>query len=42
MPKGYWIARVDVTDPEAYKNYVAANAAPFRNLLNLQEHAKSR
>lgn len=30
MPKAYWIARVDVTDPEAYKAYVAANAAPFR------------
>jgi uncharacterized protein (DUF1330 family) len=30
MTKGYWIGRVDVTDPEQYKNYVAANAAPFR------------
>ena len=29
MPKGYWIARVDVSDPEAYKAYVAANAAAF-------------
>lgn len=29
MPKGYWIARVDVSDPEAYQRYVAANAAPF-------------
>ena len=29
MPKGYWIARVDVHDPEAYKAYVAANAAAF-------------
>jgi uncharacterized protein (DUF1330 family) len=29
MPKGYWIARVDVRDPEAYKRYVAANAAAF-------------
>ena len=29
MPKGYWIVRVDVTDPEAYKAYVAANAAAF-------------
>lgn len=29
MPKGYWIAHVDVTDPEAYKLYVAANAKPF-------------
>jgi len=24
--KGYWIAMVDVTDPEGYKDYVAANA----------------
>ena len=30
MTKGYWIGRVDVTDPDAYKNYVAANAEPFR------------
>jgi uncharacterized protein (DUF1330 family) len=30
MPKGYWIVRVDISDPEQYKNYVAANAAPFK------------
>lgn len=30
MPKGYWIARLDVTDPEGYKAYVAANAVAFR------------
>lgn len=30
MPKGYWIARVDVTDAEAYKAYVEANAQSFR------------
>lgn len=30
MAKGYWIARVDVTDAEKYKNYVAANAAPLK------------
>ena len=29
MPKGYWIAHVDVADPEAYKVYVNANAAAF-------------
>ena len=28
--KGYWIAHVDVSDPEAYKAYVAANAGPFK------------
>jgi uncharacterized protein (DUF1330 family) len=30
MTKGYWIGRVDVTDPDAYKSYVAANAEAFR------------
>jgi uncharacterized protein (DUF1330 family) len=30
MPKGYWIARVDVSDPDGYQQYVAANAAAFR------------
>lgn len=28
--KGYWIAMVDVTDPETYKQYIAANAEAFR------------
>ena len=27
--KGYWLAHVDVPDPEAYKPYQAANAAAF-------------
>jgi uncharacterized protein (DUF1330 family) len=27
--KGYWIGHVDVTDPERYKDYIAANAAAF-------------
>jgi uncharacterized protein (DUF1330 family) len=30
MPKGYWIVRADVADQERYKDYVAANAEPFR------------
>jgi len=30
MAKGYWIVRVDVADPEKYKNYVAANAVAFK------------
>ncbi|SEP04124.1 Uncharacterized conserved protein, DUF1330 family [Methylobacterium sp. ap11] len=29
MAKGYWVGRVDVSNPEAYKNYVAANGAAF-------------
>lgn len=29
MAKGYWIGRVDVHDPDTYKNYVAKNAAAF-------------
>jgi uncharacterized protein (DUF1330 family) len=30
MAKGYWVGHVDVTDPEAYKAYVAANAEALR------------
>jgi uncharacterized protein (DUF1330 family) len=29
MPKGYWIAHVDVRDPEAYRDYVAAAKPAF-------------
>lgn len=29
MAKGYWIAHVDVTDMDAYQEYVRANAAAF-------------
>ena len=29
MAKGYWVAHVDVNDPEAYKAYVAANGKAF-------------
>jgi uncharacterized protein (DUF1330 family) len=29
MPKGYWIAHVTIHDPEGYKKYIAANAAPL-------------
>jgi len=30
MPKGYWIVRVDIADPEKYKAYVAANGPPLK------------
>ena len=30
MAKGYWIARVDISDPAGYQAYVAANAEVFR------------
>lgn len=29
MPKAYWIAHVDVRDPERYKDYVAAARPAF-------------
>ena len=29
MPKGYWIARVDVRDAEGYKEYIAASKLAF-------------
>jgi len=29
MPKAYWIARVDVRDPEGYKGYVEAAKIAF-------------
>jgi uncharacterized protein (DUF1330 family) len=29
MSKGYWIVRVDVTDPDVYSGYIKANAEPF-------------
>ena len=43
MAKGYWIGRVDVHDPEAYKKYVAANAVAFEKygakfLVNLRDY----
>lgn len=30
MTRGYWIVRVDITDQEQYKLYIAANAGPFK------------
>src|SRR5829696_6200417 len=30
MPKGFWVAAVDVSDPDGYKLYVAESAKAFR------------
>jgi len=30
VPKGYWIGRVDVHNPQAYQDYVAANATALK------------
>lgn len=30
-PKGYWIANVTITDPDAYQNYQAIAPEAFRN-----------
>jgi uncharacterized protein (DUF1330 family) len=30
MAKGYWIARVDVHNPDGYKEYVEGNGAVFK------------
>ena len=30
MAKGYWVAHVDVSNPDGYKAYVAANAEPLK------------
>lgn len=29
MAKGYWVANVDVSNPDDYKRYAVANAVPF-------------
>src|ERR1700756_5964863 len=28
--KGYWVGHINVTSPERYKDYIAANALPFK------------
>jgi len=30
MARGYWIARIDVNDPEIYKSYIAAAAPAYQ------------
>lgn len=29
MAKGYWVAHIDISDPDAYAKYIAANAEPL-------------
>ena len=28
--KGYWVGHINITDPERYQDYIAANAIAFR------------
>jgi uncharacterized protein (DUF1330 family) len=47
MPKGYWIVHIDVTDPEVYKKYLAANGVAFakfggRFLVRAGQHMVAR
>lgn len=30
MPKGYWIVHVDITHPEKFQEYLAANGEPLK------------
>ncbi len=30
MSKGYWVAHVDIDDPQGYEAYKTANAVPFK------------
>jgi uncharacterized protein (DUF1330 family) len=30
MPKGYWVARIDITDTDRYKDYIAAGGIAFK------------
>lgn len=30
MPKGYWIVHLDITNPEKFKEYLAANGEPLK------------
>ena len=41
MPKGYWVAALDVWDVNAYKAYVEANAEAFGKYKAKLEGAKS-
>jgi len=30
VPKGYWIVHLDITNPDQFKEYLAANGEPFK------------
>ena len=40
MAKGYWIANVDVSNAEGYKEYVAAAAGDFQQIRRALHHAR--
>ena len=53
MPKAYWIAHVDITDPERYQDYVTTAAPAFAEhgarflarggpMLPLEGHSRAR
>ena len=53
MPRGCWVAHVDVSDPEGYRAYADANAeafAKFRGIFlvrgcsfeSVEDHGRSR
>ena len=42
MAKGYWIAHVEVRDPEGYKGYVAASQDRLRQIWREDAGARRR
>ena len=41
MPKGYWLAQVEVTDPEGYKEYAVANRRRSGNMADAMWFAQA-
>jgi uncharacterized protein (DUF1330 family) len=42
MAKGYWVASVDVSDPEGYKLYVAEKRNAFQVVYGTQTRKRKR